>query len=78
MFSATIENIRWYGAPLFDQTFIVVKHADRVEIGPSLVLPLVSDGADGWSAANRDAKFTVRDGRWTLASVRGDGVGTIR
>ena len=70
--------MRWYGAPLFDQTFLVVKHADRVEIGSVLVLTLVSDGPDGWFAATRDAKFTVRDGRWTLASVRGDGVGTIK
>jgi hypothetical protein len=70
--------VRWYGAPLFDRTFTVVKRADRVEIGSSLVLPLVSDSAEGWFAASRDTKFTVRDGRWTLASVRGDGVGTIK
>lgn len=70
--------MRWYGRPLFDQSFTVVKHLDRVEIGPTVVLPLVSDGGGGWFAADRDTKFTVKDGRWTLASVHGDGVGTIR
>ena len=70
--------MRWYGAPLFDQTFLVVKHADRVEIGPTLVLPLVSDGPDGWFAATRDATFTVLRGQWTLTSVQGIGAGTIR
>lgn len=70
--------MRWYGKPLFGSTFTIVKHADRVQIGSTLELPLVSDGPDGWFAATRDAKFTVNAGRWTLASVHGDGVGTIR
>jgi hypothetical protein len=55
-----------------------VKHADRVEIGPTLVLPLVSDGPEGWFAATRDATFRVLRSQWTLTSVHGIGAGTIR
>ncbi len=75
-FTARVDTIHWYGAPLFGETFELTRYSDRIVFG-SVTLPIVFQDARSFIARNSEMTFNVIDSSWTFNGIAGMGAGTL-
>ncbi len=74
-YAAHVENVHWYGTPLFEGPDIeIVRYPDRVVLGP-LSLPIAYQDDRGLIARTSDMSFSVVDSSWTFNGIAGQGSG---
>jgi hypothetical protein len=75
-FTAHVDTIHWYGAPLFGATFELTRYSDRIVFG-SVTLPIVFQDERSFIARNSEMTFNVIDSTWTFNGIAGTGAGTL-
>jgi hypothetical protein len=75
-YTAHVDSIHWYGAPLFTSSDIeIVRYADRIVFG-SVTLPIVLQDDRSVVAQTRDMTFSAVESRWEFNGIAGQGSGS--